>query len=149
MKIQTYYNHIRFYTPHHFVYYPILTIFLLASIYFAFTTDQPLIWSFISVGFIFLFCLAFMLRQHYALILQNRIVRLELRYRYFTLTGKRLEEFEHKLTDDQLFALRFAPDNESLTFNETSLYVGVLELRPSSISYGMADLEVSGSDSAF
>ena len=114
MKIQTYYNHIRFYTPHHFVYYPTLTIFLAASIYFAFTTNDTLIWSFISVVFVFLFCLAFMLRQHYALILQNRIVRLELRYRYFTLTGKRFEEIEYKLTDDQIFGLRFAPDNELL-----------------------------------
>ena len=121
MKIQTYNNHIRFYPPHHFVYYPILMLFLLSSIYFAFTTDDVLIWSFISVGFIFLFCLAFMLRQHYALILQNRIVRLELRYRYFTLTGKRLEEFEYKLTDDQLFALRFAPDNELLGLLEDAI----------------------------
>lgn len=121
MKIQTYYNHIRFYNPHHFVYYPFLTIFLAASIYFAFTTNDTLIWAFISVGFIFLFCLAFMLRQHYALILQNRIVRLELRYRYFTLTGKRFEEFEYKLTDDQIFALRFAPDDELLPLLEDAL----------------------------
>lgn len=121
MKIQTYYNHIRFYTPHHFVYYPVLILFLIASIYFAFTTNDSLIWSFISVCFIFLFCLAFMLRQHYALILQNRIVRLELRYRYFTLTGKRFEEFEYKLTDDQIFALRFAPDNELLPLIEDTL----------------------------
>ncbi|MCP2028588.1 hypothetical protein L1276_003758 [Flavobacterium sp. HSC-32F16] len=121
MKIQTYYNHIRFYTPHHFVYYPVLTLFLAFSIYFAFTTNDYLIWSFISVVFVFLFCLAFMLRQHYALILQNRIVRLELRYRYFTLTGKRLEEFEHKLTDDQIFALRFAPDDEILPLLEDAL----------------------------
>jgi hypothetical protein len=121
MKIQTYYNHIRFYTPHHFVYYPILIIFLIASIYFAFNTDQPLIWAFISFAFIFLFCLAYMLRQHYALTLQNRIVRLELRYRYFTLTGKRFEEFEYKLTDDQIFALRFAPDNELLPLIEDTL----------------------------
>ena len=62
-----------------------------------------------------------MLRQHYALTLQNRIVRLELRYRYFTLTGKRLEEFEYKLTDDQIFALRFAPDNELLPLLEDAL----------------------------
>jgi hypothetical protein len=121
MKIQTYYNHIRFYTPHHFIYYPVLMLFLAASIYFAFTTNETLIWSFISVIFIFLFGLAFMLRQHYALILQNRIVRLELRYRYFTLTGKRLEEFEYKLTDDQLFALRFAPDDEFLPLLEDAL----------------------------
>ena len=121
MKIQTYYNHIRFYTPHHFVYYPILMIFLAASIYFAFTTNDSLIWSFISVVFVFLFCLAFMLRQHYALILQNRIVRLELRYRYFTLTGKRFEEIEYKLTDDQIFGLRFAPDDELLPLIEDAL----------------------------
>ena len=121
MKIQTYYNHIRFYTPHHFVYYPILTIFLAASIYFAFTTNDTLIWSFISVVFVFLFCLAFMLRQHYALILQNRIVRLEIRYRYFTLTGKRFEEIEYKLTDDQIFGLRFAPDDELLPLIEDAL----------------------------
>lgn len=62
-----------------------------------------------------------MLRQHYALILQNRIVRLELRYRYFTLTGKRLEEFEYKLTDDQIFALRFAPDNELIQLIEDAV----------------------------
>ncbi|MFH6956969.1 DUF6526 family protein [Flavobacterium aquidurense] len=121
MKIQTYYNHIRYYSPHHFVYYPVLSLFLAASIYFAFTTNDSLIWSFISVGFVFLFCLAFMLRQHYALILQNRIVRLELRYRYFTLTGKRFEELEYKLTDDQLFALRFAPDNELVPLIEDAL----------------------------
>ncbi|QSW88516.1 hypothetical protein J0383_20020 [Flavobacterium endoglycinae] len=121
MKIQTYYNHIRFYTPHHFVYYPLLTLFLAGSIYFAYTTDETLIWSFISVIFVFFFFLALMLRQHYALILQNRIVRLELRYRYFTLTGKRLEEFEHKLTDAQIFALRFAPDNEILPLIEDAV----------------------------
>ncbi|MDA6072544.1 DUF6526 family protein [Flavobacterium sp. AC] len=121
MKIQTYYNHIRYYAPHHFVYYPVLTIFLAASIYFAFTTDDSLIWSFISVVFVFLFCLAFMLRQHYALILQNRIVRLELRYRYFTLSGKRFEDLEYKLTDDQIFALRFAPDNELLPLIDDAL----------------------------
>ncbi|MDR6763331.1 hypothetical protein J2Y38_003550 [Flavobacterium sp. 2755] len=121
MKIQTYYNHIRFYTPHHFVYYPVLTVFLVFSIYFATTTNDALIWSFISVVFVFLFFLAYMLRQHYALILQNRIVRLELRYRYFTLTNKRLEEFEHKLTDDQIFALRFAPDDEFLPLLEDAL----------------------------
>ncbi|CAI2768549.1 DUF6526 family protein [Flavobacterium collinsii] len=121
MKIQTYYNHIRFYTPHHFVYYPVLVLFLGSSIYFAFTTENTLIWSFISACFVFLFCLAYMLRQHYALTLQNRIVRLELRYRYFTLTGKRLEEFEYKLTDDQIFALRFAPDNEILPLLQDAL----------------------------
>ncbi|RED22426.1 hypothetical protein BD847_3055 [Flavobacterium cutihirudinis] len=121
MKIQTYYNHIRFYIPHHFIFYPVLSLLLATSIYFAFTTEDALIWTFISLCFIFLFFTAYMLRQHYALTLQNRIIRLELRYRYFTLTGKRLEEFEYKLTDDQIFALRFAPDNELLPLIEDAL----------------------------
>ncbi|SFD20365.1 DUF6526 family protein [Flavobacterium phragmitis] len=125
MRIQTYYNHIRFYKPHHFIYYPILIVFLISSIYFAITTEDYLIWSFISVVFVFLFAVAFMLRQHYALTLQNRIIRLEMRYRYFTLTGKRFEEFEYKLTDDQIFALRFAPDNELIPLIEDALKNGL------------------------
>ena len=112
MKSQSYKNHIRYYPPHHFVYYPIIMTLLAFSIYFSCTTEDSLIWIFISAVFVVLFCLAFMLRQHYALTLQNRIVRLELRYRYFSITGKRVEEFEHQLNDDQLFALRFAPDDE-------------------------------------
>ena len=112
MGTQSYKNHIRYYPPHHFVYYPVIMAFLAFSIYFGFTNEDSLIWGFISAVFVVLLCLAFMLRQHYALTLQNRIVRLELRYRYFFITGKRLEDFEYQLNDDQLFALRFAPDNE-------------------------------------
>ena len=112
MKIQSYKNHIRYYPAHHFVYYPVVMAFLAFSVYFIFTTDDKMIWTFISLIFVVLFCLAFMLRQHYALTLQNRIVKLELRYRYFVITGKRLEGFEDRLADDQLFALRFASDGE-------------------------------------
>lgn len=121
MKPQSYLNHIRFYSPHHFVYYPVLILFLVISIYFAITSADHFLWAFIAVIFIFLFCLAYMLRQHYALILQNRIVKLELRYRYFMLTGNRLETIEYKFTDDQLYALRFAPDVEFLPLIERTL----------------------------
>lgn len=121
MEKQTFKNYIRYYTPHHFVYYPIVVTFIVFSIYFAFTTEDKLIWAFISAIFIVLFCLAFMLRQHYALILQNRIVRLELRYRYFALTWKRFEDIENQLKDDQIFALRFAPDEELKELIEKTL----------------------------
>ncbi len=112
MEKQSFKNHVRYYWPHHFVYYPVIMTFLAFSVYFIFTTEDQLIWTFISVLFVVLFCLAFMMRQHYALTLQNRIVRLELRYRYFAQTWKRFEDMEHQLNDDQLFALRFAPDEE-------------------------------------
>ena len=112
MESQSYNSHIRYYAPHHFVYYPILSLVIILSTYFSFTQADTLIWIFISIAFIFLFALAFMLRQHYALTLQNRIVRLELRYRYFTVTGKRFENLESQMKDAQLFALRFASDQE-------------------------------------
>jgi hypothetical protein len=121
METQSYKNHIRYYAPHHFIYYPIVIALLSFSVYFSFTTEDKLIWTFISAIFVVLFGLAFMLRQHYALTLQNRIVRLELRYRYFSITGKRLEDFEHQLNDDQLFALRFAPDKELPALTERTL----------------------------
>ena len=122
MKTQSYKNHIRFYPPHHFVFYPIIMAFLSFSVYFIFTTNEPLIWTFISAVFVVLFCLAFMLRQHYALTLQNRIVRLELRYRYFLITGKRLEQLDKQLNDGQLFALRFAADGELQNLVERALH---------------------------
>jgi len=121
MKTQSYKNHIRYYTPHHFVFYPILMAFLSFSIYYSFTKPEKALWVFISVLFIFLFCLAFMLRQHYALTLQNRMVRVEIKYTYFTLTGKRFEEIESHFTDSQLFALRFASDEEFVALVNRSL----------------------------
>ena len=121
MEKQSFKNHIRYYAPHHFVYYPVIIACVTFSIYFTFTTEDKLIWAFISAIFIVLLCLALMLRQHYALTLQNRIVRLELRYRYFSLTGKRFEVVEHQLKDDQLFALRFAPDEELMRLIERTL----------------------------
>lgn len=121
METQSYKNHIRFYPPHHFVYYPIVLAFIIVSIYFAATTPDTLIWSFIAACFGVLFCLAFMIRQHYALTLQNRVVRLEMRYRYFALTNKRYEIIESEISDEQLFALRFAPDEELITLIEKTL----------------------------
>ena len=53
-----------------------------------------------------------MTRQHYALTLQNRIVVLEQEFRYFRLTWKNLED--EGLEEYQLFALRFADDNQFL-----------------------------------
>lgn len=113
MKTQNYANHVRFYTPHHFVLYPLLLILLGITIYFSFSEEtNRAIWIFIGFLLLLIFWLAFMLRQHYALTLQDRIIRLELRYRYFVLTDERLEMFEDRLSDSQLFALRFASDAE-------------------------------------
>ena len=52
------------------------------------------------------------MRQHYALMNQNRIVRLEMRFRYYVLTGQRFELLEPQLRPSQIYALRYAGDEE-------------------------------------
>ena len=113
MKNQNYQNHKKFYPPHHFIYLPLLFILQIVGVWKIFN-DEPnqLIWILFSV-IIFLFLyLALMLRQHYALGNQNRIVRLEFKLRYFELFGKSSDEVESKLSFGQLSALRFAYDDE-------------------------------------
>ena len=113
MKDQNYKNHIRFYPPHHFVFYPVILALIIISIRYAFTNPEkrPEALGF-AVVFILLGWLSFMVRQHYALTVQNRIVRLEMRCRYFELTQKRFELFEQEFSFAQIAALRFASDEE-------------------------------------
>lgn len=112
MKKQSFENHVRWYVPHHFVYYPVLLALMAFSAYQLFSGADVAVWLFITIILIFLFCLSFMLRQHYALTLQDRVAKLEVRYRYFTLTGNRLELLESQLDNSKLLALRFASDEE-------------------------------------
>jgi len=113
MKQQHYNNHIRFYPPHHFVFYPVLLVLIIASVWCIFEYPfQQLQFIFITAILIIIFWLSFMLRQHYALGNQNRIVRLEMRVRYYTLTQKRFEPLEEQLSFNQIAALRFASDKE-------------------------------------
>ena len=53
-----------------------------------------------------------LLRQHYALQLQDRICRLEVRQRYFEVSGQRFAELEKQLTLSQILSLRLAGDTE-------------------------------------
>lgn len=69
-------------------------------------------WLIVAAGTGMLIFLSLVLRQHYALMLQDRLVRMELRWRYHVLTGKRLEILEKQLRFKQLAALRFASDTE-------------------------------------
>lgn len=113
MENQNYKNHIRWYPPQHFIFYPVMLILMALCAMHAYHDESArFIWIAIGIGFACLTWVAFMLRQHYALTVQDRVVLLELRYRYFVTTGKRFEPIEEQLTQAQLFALRFAPDDE-------------------------------------
>ncbi len=122
MSTQNYKNHIRFYAPHHFVLYPICLILIALGLLMG--TRQPAlkyIWWFLTALAILITWLSFMLRQHYALTLQNRLIRLELAHRIFVFTGKDFDEFDKQLTDSQLFSLRFASNEEFLPLLEKTL----------------------------
>ena len=122
MEKQNYKNHIRWYTNHHFIFYPAVSLFTLASLVLAFKDpNNHFLWIAFSFVFILIALLSLMLRQHYALINQNRIVRLELRFRYYVLTHKRFEEVEKKLSAGQIYALRFASDEEFPALVERAL----------------------------
>ena len=113
MQHQNYSNHRRYYAPHHFIFYPVAAALLILALYFAdkYTDDKTGFYLLATVIFLVIW-LSFMLRQHYALLLQNRIVRLEMRVRYFQMSGKRFEPVEQKLNFNQIAALRFASDSE-------------------------------------
>lgn len=113
MKKQDYSNHAKYYPPHHFLFYP-LALLLLVMTGREFFNDPGNRWQWaaLSAAVILLTWLSFMLRQHYALTIQDRLIRLELRFRYYVLTKQRLEPLEGRLSFSQLAAVRFASDEE-------------------------------------
>ena len=62
-----------------------------------------------------------MLRQHYALTLQDRLIRLEVRQRYFEVTGQSLRPLESQLELSQILALRFAGDAELADLTQAAI----------------------------
>ena len=113
MGTQNYNNHRKFYPPHHFIYLPLLFIAELFGIYKIFAnSESQLLWLLFSVVIFLILYLGIMVRQHYALGLQNRLVRLEFKQRYFELFNKRSDEVEEKLNFGQIAALRFTYDEE-------------------------------------
>ncbi|MGV8915928.1 MAG: DUF6526 family protein [Kaistella sp.] len=122
MSQQNYSNHVKFYPPHHFIYLPLLGILQVLGIYKCFTENsQQLNWILFSIVIFLLIYLSLMLRQHYALGNQNRIVKLEFKQRYFELFGKRSDDVAEKLSFGQIAALRFAYDDEFKILLEKAL----------------------------
>lgn len=113
MERQNYKNHRKFYPPHHFIYLPLLILLEGFGIYKIFNDEaHKLTWELFSIVIFLILYLAIMTRQHYALGLQNRLVRLEFKQRYFEIFNQRSDEVEEKLSFGQLAALRFAYDEE-------------------------------------
>ena len=122
MKTQNYANHKKYYPPHHFVLLPLLMILLIIGLVKSFNdSTNQLSWILFSIVVFLLLYLAVMLRQHYALGNQDRIIRLEFKQRYFEIFGKRSDEIEEKLNFGQIAALRYAYDDEFKILLEKAL----------------------------
>lgn len=126
-NMQNYQNHRRLNPFHHFVLLPItLAIFVWTIIHIF--QDDTAIGS--KIYFLLIACailFASMISRLYALKNQDRIIRLEMRQRYFELTGKSFAEKEKQLRLGQIIALRFAGDEELLSLIERA----ILEKLPS------------------
>jgi len=113
--MQNYNNHTKYFPFHHFVVAPLSLGLLSWSIWnlaeaYARDLDTGL-YLFLLLAAFLLFLIPILARI-YALKNQNRIIRLEMRFRYFQLTGTSFLDLETKLTLGQLIALRFAGDGE-------------------------------------
>ena len=111
MKPQSYKNHIFYYPPHHYFFYgAVIGLFVFCGFGIYKYEEQRLLWIALTAANVLIVWLALMVRQHYALGNQDRTVRLEMRLRYYILTGKRFEQIEQQLEFGQIAALRFAAD---------------------------------------
>jgi len=110
-------NTVKYYPLHHFILLPASLIMVIYAVrrYMAVAGDDSEVsrlWFCAMALAVILFLTLVMVRQHYALTLQNRLIRLEVRQRYFEVTGKSLRPLEDQLSLAQIFSLRFAGDQE-------------------------------------
>ena len=126
--MQNFQNHTRYYPFHHFLITPLTLIYLgwsFSNLISAFNNGEdlsPVFYQFLGAFLLFLLPL---LARIYALKNQDRIIRLEMRQRYFELTGKSFREWEKRLRMSQIVALRFASDQELVELVEKAAKKGM------------------------
>ncbi|TBH74970.1 DUF6526 family protein [Aquirufa nivalisilvae] len=111
MNHQEYDTHTRYYHLHHFIILPLAFFLFLWTVKLA-LEDPANDWLYILVGLLFI--LISFVSRIYANKNQDRIIRLEMRLRYFQLTNVPFTEKENMLEIHQIVALRFASDDELL-----------------------------------
>ena len=107
----------KFYTWHHFILLPLALLMagytVLRYTKVAGDDDQiARLWFSVAALAVIGLGVLVMLRQHYALQLQDRMCRLEVRQRYFEVSGQRFAPLEKQLSLRQIISLRLAGDAE-------------------------------------
>lgn len=114
MNTQSFSNHVRIHPVYHYFAVPVSLALVPASI-INLILNLSLTSIILVVGAI-LIHLALFLARDYAKKNQDRIIRAELRLRYYLLTGQRLDSIEDGYATGQLLAMRFANDKELIDF---------------------------------
>jgi len=110
-------NHTRLYPLHHYVITPAVLGLISWSVVRMVNGEEALFQLLVSI----LLLLISLVARIYGLKNQDRIIRMEMRQRYFELTGKRFAEKESQLRLGQIIALRFASDDELLDLIEKAI----------------------------
>lgn len=118
-------NPTQYYPLHHFVLIPLTLLMVGYTIrrYVGVAGDDSEIsrlWFSLAAVTLLFFVTLGMMRQHYALTLQDRIARLEVRQRYFEVSGQRFASLEKDLTLKQILTLRLAGDQELPTLAQAA-----------------------------
>lgn len=121
--MQTYKNHTRYFPLHHFLITPLTLIIMAWSLVNLFTLweTKEISQALYNLLIAFVLLLLPVLARIYALKTQDRIIRLEMRQRYFELTGTSFLKMEKKLRMSQIIALRFAGDEELIPLMEKAV----------------------------
>ena len=109
-QTQTYATHVRFMPAYHYVTFPLFAIVFFWSAWRLVTgfSVERLMFFFLATGCVLLAFLA----RYFALRVQDRVIRLEMRLRLAQLLPNDLRPRIAELTPGQLVALRFASDEE-------------------------------------
>lgn len=119
MAEQNYSNHTRWFPLFHFVIGPLLAINLIYQTVRLF--QEPSIDRGIWVVVCAVFILMILAARLQALMVQNRVIRLEEKLRYKDVLSADLATKAHKLSVGQIIALRFASDEELPNLIERTL----------------------------
>jgi L-cystine uptake protein TcyP (sodium:dicarboxylate symporter family) len=131
---QNYSNHTRYFPLFHFVVIPLLLLNLIEHVVRIFTAAnndarlEQIMWAIFSFTLILLALAARLM----VLTVQNRVIRLEEKLRYAGLLTSELNARCGSLTNAQIVALRFAPDDELPALVERTLngdFAGTKDLK--------------------
>lgn len=122
MQTQNFKNHARYFPLHHFIITPLTLLFLGWTVNRSnFETTESTSESFYFLTLAIIIFLLPQLGRLYALKNQNRIILIEMRLRYFHMTGKSFYEKEKNLDTNQIIALRFAGEEELLALMDQAI----------------------------